>query len=50
MLAAVCRACVVSGGSAAMQLTVGGRVYAVYEQNCTIVQLSDKVDQEGPVD
>ena len=36
MLAAVCRACVVSGGSAAMQWTVGGGVYAVCEQKCTM--------------
>jgi len=31
VLAAVCRACVVSDGSAAMLWTVEGGVYAVYE-------------------
>ena len=36
MLAAVCCVCVVSGGSAAMQWTVGGGVYAVCEQNCAM--------------
>ena len=36
MLAAVCRACVVSGGSAAMQWTVEGGVYAMCELNCSM--------------
>ena len=36
LAAAVCRACVVSGGSAAMQWIVGRGVYAVCELNCSM--------------
>ena len=35
LAAAVCRACVVSDGSAAMLWTVEGGVYAVCELNCS---------------
>ena len=37
MLTAVCRACVVSDGSAAMLWTVEGGVYVVGELNCSTI-------------